>query len=58
MTPTNNFDRELTEAELERIVGGNTALQHETTHASNSPPSGKEYFKIGGGPVVLFNGPE
>jgi hypothetical protein len=39
MTPTNNFDRELTEAELERVVGGNTALQHETGHASSSPPS-------------------
>ena len=26
---TNNIDRELTEAELDQVVGGDTALQHE-----------------------------
>jgi bacteriocin-like protein len=47
MTPTNTFDLELTEAELNQVVGGDTALQHEAVHATQ--PSGlgqKEYLKI------------
>ena len=30
---TTNFDRELTETELDQVVGGDTALQHEGVHA-------------------------
>jgi bacteriocin-like protein len=52
---TTNFDHELTEAELKQVVGGDTALQHETVHATNSPPSGKEYFKIGGTQIAVYN---
>jgi hypothetical protein len=33
MTNTNNIDLELTDAELDRVVGGDTALQHEAVHA-------------------------
>jgi len=33
MTTTNTLDLELTEAELERVIGGDTALQHEAVHA-------------------------
>jgi bacteriocin-like protein len=37
MTITNTFDRELTETELAHVVGGDTALQHETGHAADPP---------------------
>ena len=33
---TNNIDRELTEAELDQVVGGDTALQHEGVHADHT----------------------
>jgi hypothetical protein len=36
---TNTFDLELTEAELDRVVGGDTALQHEAVHADGAPRS-------------------
>jgi hypothetical protein len=42
MTPTNNIDRELTEAELDQVVGGDTALQHEAVHA-DLPNNGVNY---------------
>jgi hypothetical protein len=41
MTNTNNrIDRELTEAELDCIVGGDLALSHEATHSSSSSGGG------------------
>ena len=47
---TNNIDRELTEAELDQVVGGDTALQHEGVHADHTGIS------IGGGrtPVAII----
>jgi bacteriocin-like protein len=39
MTPTNNIDRELTEAELAHVVGGEVALQHEPLHSSSTSGS-------------------
>jgi len=36
MTTTTNIDLELTEAELEHVVGGDTALQHEDVHADHT----------------------
>ena len=42
MTTTNTFDLELTEAELEQVVGGDTALQHEAVHA-DLPNNGVNY---------------
>jgi hypothetical protein len=47
---TTNFDHELTEAELEQVVGGDTALQHEGVHADHTGIS------IGGGrtPVAII----
>jgi bacteriocin-like protein len=51
MTTTNTFDLELTETELEQVVGGDTALQHETVHA-DLPNNG---IQFGGGrtPVAI-----
>jgi hypothetical protein len=48
---TNNIDRELTEAELDQVVGGDTALQHEALHA-DLPNNG---IQFGGGrtPVAI-----
>jgi bacteriocin-like protein len=47
-----NTERELTEAELEQVVGGDTALQHETVHA-DLPNNG---IQFGGGrtPVAII----
>ena len=42
MTATDTFDLELTEAELDRVVGGDTALQHEAVHADR-PSIGGNY---------------
>ena len=42
MTTTNTIDRELAEAELDDIVGGDTALQHEAVHA-DLPKTGATY---------------
>ena len=39
---TNNIDRELTEAELDQVVGGDTGLQHEAVHA-DLPNNGVNY---------------
>jgi hypothetical protein len=47
-----NTDRELTEIELDRVVGGDTALQHEAVHA-DLPNNG---IQFGGGrtPVAII----
>jgi hypothetical protein len=47
-----NTDRELTEIELDRVVGGDTALQHEAVHA-DLPNTG---IQFGGGrtPVAII----
>ena len=47
---TTNFDRELTETELDQVVGGDTALQHEGVHADHTGIS------IGGGrrPIAII----
>jgi hypothetical protein len=38
MTPTtNNIDLELTEAELDHVVGGDIELYHEGMHADGTP---------------------
>src|SRR5215831_11198563 len=42
MPTTNTFDLELTEAEVDRVVGGDTALQHEAVHADR-PTNGGTY---------------
>jgi len=36
MPTTNNIDRELSEADLDLVVGGDTALSHEAVHSSTS----------------------
>jgi bacteriocin-like protein len=46
MTPTNNIDRELTEAELAHVVGGEVALQHEPLHSSSDLPVGRMTIKV------------
>jgi bacteriocin-like protein len=49
---TTNFDRELTETELDQVVGGDTALQQEGVHA-DLPNNG---IQFGGGrtPVAII----
>ena len=43
MTPTNNtVHQELTEAKLDRVVGGDTSIQHEAVHADR-PSIGGNY---------------
>jgi hypothetical protein len=52
MTSANKTNHELDDAELEHVVGGNTTLQHEVVHASNT--SGTVILglrKSGGGSV-------
>jgi bacteriocin-like protein len=49
---TNNIDHELDETELDQVVGGDTALQHEAVHA-DLPNNG---IQFGGGrtPVAII----
>ncbi len=49
---TTNIDCELAEAELDQVVGGDTALQHEAVHA-DLPNTG---IQFGGGrtPVAII----
>ena len=50
LTTTTTNNRELTDAELEQVVGGDTALQHEGVHADHTGIS------IGGGrtPIAII----
>jgi hypothetical protein len=41
-----NTDRELTEAELEHVVGGELALQHEPLHSSSTSGSAGSRMSI------------
>jgi hypothetical protein len=50
---TNTNDRELTEAELDCVVGGDTALAHEATHSSSSGGGTIGCGGGGGGTVLL-----
>jgi hypothetical protein len=47
MTTTNTLDLELTEAELERVIGGDTALQHEAVHAGRPNIGGPYHPPLG-----------
>ena len=45
-TTTKIIDRELTEIELDHVVGGDTALQHEATHADLPNNGGRPVMPI------------
>jgi len=51
MTATTNIDLELTEAELEHVVGGDTTLQHETVHADLPKNGGNGHVMI---PIIAI----